>query len=136
MSPTSMLSTYSFFGWMDDLCFYNRILSSDEIAATWMNGGNVSDESLFIYYDFDEGPGARLFRNKGVAGAAADLQNGLIFNASTYLDSNSGMQSPVTKVTPVSEPYTNLLFPPTSTSLMHNTIRVLDCHNRNMHFRK
>ncbi len=103
LSPTSELGVRRFFGWIDDLCFYSRVLSSSEIASTWEYGGNVSDPSLFIYYDFDEGPDAPVFVNKGVAGASANLFNGKGFNGSDFLtDSISNQAFTVTRASTVS----------------------------------
>ena len=87
---------------MDELCFYNRILSPAEIASTWRKGGDVTDPSLFIYYDFDEGPGAPVFVNKGVAGPVANLINGKGFNHSSWIqDAITGEEVTVTELWPV-----------------------------------
>lgn len=51
--------------------------------------GNVSDPSLFIYYDFDDVSTAPLIANRGVAGSSADLQNGKIFGGSMYYETIS-----------------------------------------------
>ena len=40
---------------MDDLAFYNRALSADEIMKHWQHVVDTTDSSLFLYYDFDEG---------------------------------------------------------------------------------
>ncbi len=103
LSPTTNLGARRFIGWIDDLCFYNRILSSAEIQSTWKHGGNVSDPSLFIYYDFDEGPGAPVFVNKGIAGVVANLHNGKGFNGSSVMyDAISGRPFIVTEAVSVS----------------------------------
>ena len=39
---------------------------------------------MYIYYDFDEGPGSSIIKNHGTAGSTADLQNGKIFDGDLY----------------------------------------------------
>ena len=63
---------------MDDLAFYNRVLSADEIAKNWQQSVDVSDASLFLYYNFDEGPGSAIIKNHGTIGSQGDLYNGQI----------------------------------------------------------
>ena len=46
--------------------------------------GNVSDKSLFIYYDFNDLSTAPIIANRGVAGTSADLYNGMIFGGDLY----------------------------------------------------
>ena len=46
--------------------------------------GDVRDQSMYIYYDFDEGPGSSIIKNHGTAGSTADLQNGKIFDGDLY----------------------------------------------------
>lgn len=48
--------------------------------------GNISDPSLFIYYNFDEGPGSTTIKNYGEAGSVADLDNGKVFNGDLYYE--------------------------------------------------
>lgn len=74
---------------MDDLAFYNRVLNANEIKASWMKAGDVTDKSMFVYYSFDEGPGATIFRNYGSAGSQADLQNGMVLGAKPYFETVS-----------------------------------------------
>ena len=57
---------------------------SGEIAMNWNKVADVSDPSLFIYYDFEEGPNATVYRNKGIAGKSADLYNGEVIVFSYY----------------------------------------------------
>jgi hypothetical protein len=86
MGATSVENTIRFVGWMDDLAFYNRILSAEEVALNWENAGNINDPSLFAYYSFDEGPGAIVFKNLGKVGSDADLYNGQLFGGKLYSD--------------------------------------------------
>ena len=39
---------------------------------------------MYIYYDFDEGPGSSIIKNHGTASSTADLQNGKIFDGDLY----------------------------------------------------
>ena len=39
---------------------------------------------MYIYYNFDEGPGSFIIKNHGTAGSTADLQNGKIFDGDLY----------------------------------------------------
>ena len=71
---------------MDDLAFYNRVLSPNEIAATWNLAGNTSDKSMFMYYNFDEGPDAAVFRNLGSVGSQANIQNGIVGGRQQYFE--------------------------------------------------
>eukprot|EP00596_Hydrurales_sp_CCMP1899_P000141 CAMPEP_0119055568 /NCGR_PEP_ID=MMETSP1177-20130426/75791_1 /TAXON_ID=2985 /ORGANISM="Ochromonas sp, Strain CCMP1899" /LENGTH=1294 /DNA_ID=CAMNT_0007036121 /DNA_START=125 /DNA_END=4009 /DNA_ORIENTATION=- len=88
-APTSVTSERRFIGSIDELAFYNRVLTDNEVASTWLKGADTNDTSLVIYYDFDEGPGADTIKNHGVAGAQADLQNGKIFGGPRYLETVS-----------------------------------------------
>ena len=74
-----------FYGWIDDLALYNRVQTEEEISKYWMKAADVSDPSLFIYYNFDEGPGASVIHNLGAVGSQANLING---NTSTILMSS------------------------------------------------
>ena len=74
-----------FYGWMDDLAFYNRVLSVEEIANNWQKAVDTTDSSLFLYYNFDEGPGSTLIRNYGTIGSQANLYNGQVHSHSTVL---------------------------------------------------
>ena len=51
--------------------------------------GDVSDPSLFIYYDFDDLSSAPTIPNRGIAGSSADLLNGKIFGDNVYYESIS-----------------------------------------------
>ena len=65
-----------FYGWIDDLALYNRVQTEEEISKYWMKAADVSDPSLFIYYNFDEGPGSSVIHNLGAVGSQANLING------------------------------------------------------------
>lgn len=93
VSPVSFSAVSKFVGWIDDLAFYNRAFTADEVAASWNSAANVNDPSLFIYYNFDEGPGSDLIKNHGVAGSVADLFNGKVFGGTFYVDSVSSQLS-------------------------------------------
>jgi hypothetical protein len=84
-------------GWIDDLAFYNRAMTSSEIASKWNKAADTTDSSLFIYYDFDEGPGAAdVIKNHGVAGSVADINNGKIFGGKLYYDTvSSGIRNSI-----------------------------------------
>mmetsp|Transcript_9320 Transcript_9320/g.9396 ORF Transcript_9320/g.9396 Transcript_9320/m.9396 type:complete len:1334 (-) Transcript_9320:2058-6059(-) len=88
LSNTGTLIRDRFIGWIDELKFYNRILSSAEIASNWQKQGNTSDTSLFIYYNFDEGPKAssNTIINHGTVGSMADLMNGEMYGGGLYYD--------------------------------------------------
>ena len=89
-TPTTIGKKRRFFGWVDDLAFYSRALSDDEVRRSWNKVADVTDPSLFIYYNFDEGPGARVIKNLGSIGAQADLQNGQFINGATeYYESDT-----------------------------------------------
>ena len=70
--------TEHFFGWMDELAFYNRVLSVEEISKNWQKAIDTTDASLFLYYNFDEGPSAAVIQNHGTIGSQADLYNGQV----------------------------------------------------------
>lgn len=103
LGATTMINKQRFLGWMDDLAFYNRVLDQAEIASNWMMLPNASDHSLFIYYDFEEGPGAAVFKNKGVAGAVADMYNGKVFGGKMYYEVTSQGVQPTQPATVVRE---------------------------------
>ena len=86
LGPTSTIMKDRFIGWIDDWAFYNRVLSPDEISSNWYKVPNVSDSSLFIYYNFDEGPGASTIKNLGTVGDQADLENGKLAGSEIYYD--------------------------------------------------
>jgi len=67
-----------FCGWMDDVAFYNRILSVEEISNNWKKAVDTTDSSLFLYYNFDEGPGSTVIKNRGTIGPQGDLYNGQV----------------------------------------------------------
>ena len=86
-----------FYGWMDDLAFYNRVLSNDEIAKKWQQAVDTTDSSLFLYYNFDEGPGYTVIKNHGTIGSQGDLYNGQVLGSTTYLEFNANAMLPVTQ---------------------------------------
>ena len=104
LSATSTVLTERFEGWMDDLAFYSRVLSPKEISSKWHYPANTSDSSLFIYYDFDDGPSSSIATNRGLAGSVADLYNGKVFGGLIYFDSNSQSIRSATSATWVSPP--------------------------------
>ena len=85
-----------FYGWMDDLAFYNRVLTADEIAKNWQKAVDVTDLSLFLYYDFDEGPGSPVITNHGTIGSQGNLYNGQVLGSTTYLEFYYNGMLPVT----------------------------------------
>ena len=85
-----------FYGWLDDVAFYNRVLTVEEIKQNWQQAVDTTDSSLFIYYNFDEGPGATLIKNYGSIGPQADLYNGQVLGSTSYLETNSQISFPVT----------------------------------------
>ena len=89
LSATSLLENEKFVGWIDDLAFYNRVLGPNEIAATWNLAGNTSDQSMFIYYNFEEGPNAAVFCNLGSVGSQANIQNGYVGGRQQYFEETS-----------------------------------------------
>ena len=89
--------TEHFYGWMDDLAFYNRVLSSEEISLNWQKAVDTTDASLFLYYNFDEGPGSTVIKNYGTIGSQGDLYNGQFLGSTAYLETNSQALLPVTK---------------------------------------
>ena len=105
LGSTSTLIKSRFIGWIDDLSFYNRALNASEIATTWQLAGNVSDPSLFIYYDFDDGPGSDVIKNHGTAGAQADIYNGEMFGSHVYYDTVGQTMRTITKAAWVSAMY-------------------------------
>ena len=48
--------------------------------------GNISDPAMFIYYNFDSGPGSPTIPNLGSVGNTADLINGKVFNGDLYYE--------------------------------------------------
>ena len=103
LSTTTIRNRGRFLGWLDELSFYNRVLSQQEISTTWTRVGNTSDSSLFIYYSFDEGPGSEVIRNRGSIGSIVDLHNGRVFGSKEYAESESGEQRSVFPALWVSE---------------------------------
>ena len=97
--PTLVSATQSerFFGWMDDLAFYNRVLTVEEISKNWQQAIHVvtTDPSLFLYYNFDEGPVSTVITNHGTIGPQGDLYNGKVLGSSTYMDTASQAILPV-----------------------------------------
>jgi hypothetical protein len=59
------------------------------METTWQHAADVSDSSLVIYYNFDEGPNHGTIKNHGIAGAQADLLNGRIFGGQLHFEANS-----------------------------------------------
>ena len=80
---------------MDDLALYNRVLPADEIAKNWQQAIVTTDSSLFLYYNFDEGPGATVIINHGTIGPQGDLYNGQVLGSTTYLETTSQTSLPV-----------------------------------------
>ena len=85
-----------FYGWLDDVAFYNRVLSVDEISKNWQQAVDTTDPSLFLYYNFDEGPGSTVIKNHGTIGSQGDLYNGQVLGSTSYLETNSQTALPVT----------------------------------------
>ena len=84
---SSLLSMKTRFnGWVDDLAFYNRAMTDAEIAQHGWAVPDVADPSLVIYYNFEEGPGAKVIKNLGSAGPLADLLNGKVLGSAEYTD--------------------------------------------------
>ena len=80
---------------MDDLAFYNRVLSVKEISNNWQQAVVETDPSLFLYYNFDEGPGAAVIKNHGTIGSQGHLYNGQVLGSTTYLEGGSQAIFPV-----------------------------------------
>jgi hypothetical protein len=88
-APTSISTDDRFMGWIDELAFYSRVLTDAEIKSNWLKEADITDSSLFIYYNFEEGPGSVTIKNLGVAGPQADLHNGQIFGGPRYFETVS-----------------------------------------------
>jgi hypothetical protein len=88
-APTSVATDDRFMGWIDELSFYNRVLSDAEIKSNWLKEADITDNSLVIYYNFNEGPGSKTIKNHGIAGVQADLQNGQMFGGPRYFETVS-----------------------------------------------
>ena len=71
------------------MALYNRILSVDEIQKNWQMAVDTTDPSLFLYYNFDEGPGSPIIRNHGSIGSQGDLYNGQVLGSTKYLETTS-----------------------------------------------
>ena len=63
---------------MDDVAFYNRVLTVGEISKNWQTVVDTTDPSLFLYYNFDEGPSSTVITNHGTIGTQGDLYNGQV----------------------------------------------------------
>ena len=87
LSGTEMTSDERFIGWIDDLAFYNRAWSAAEVSQHWAHAGNANDQSLVLYYTFDEGPGATVFKNSAFSGSQGDLSNGNLVGRPQYFES-------------------------------------------------
>ena len=74
---------------MDDLAFYNRVLTVNEISTNWQQAVVVTDPSLFLYYNFDEGPGFAVMQNRGTIGSQAHLYNGEVLGSTTYTETST-----------------------------------------------
>ena len=74
---------------MDDLAFYNRVLTVAEISKNWQQAVDTTDQSLFLYYNFDEGPDPTVIKNHGTIGSQGDLYNGQVLGSTTYLETTS-----------------------------------------------
>ena len=99
-SDTELVSgshTEKFYGWLDDMAFYNRVLTVKEIADNWQKAVDTADKSLFLYYNFDEGPGFTHIINHGTIGPQGDLYNGQVLGSTSYLETNTQTSMPVTK---------------------------------------
>jgi hypothetical protein len=88
LGPITLIDQERFLGWIDDLCFYNRSLKSDEVAMNWDQAPDIDDPTLVLYYDFNEGPGAEIFHNRGSGGNVADLYSGRVGGGMFYYDSS------------------------------------------------
>jgi len=78
-----------FYGSIDDLAFYSRLMTDTEIKQNWMKVADITDTSLFIYYNFDDGPGTKVIKNYGSVGSQADLYNGQLMGGTTYTDTHT-----------------------------------------------
>ena len=94
---TAFSGRQRFYGWLDDLAMYNRVQTDTEIAANWMKVVDVSDPSLFIYYNFDEGPGSTIIHNLGAVGSQANLVNGAVLGSGLYTETDSQTIRNITK---------------------------------------
>ena len=72
-----------FHGSMDEIAFYKRALSPEEIAATYDSSRDTTDPDLFIYYTFEDAYNSTFTTNHGSAGSNFDLLLG-----SSHLGSN------------------------------------------------
>lgn len=98
LAPTSLSASNRFLGWMDDLAFYNRVLTPKEIASTWNMPGNVSDHSMVLYYNFDQGPNnGNTILNLGYAGSQGNLINGEVLGANIYIEIDTSVSRSVAK---------------------------------------
>lgn len=69
LSPTNLSINDRLIGWMDDLAFYNRVMSENEMATTWQNAADNSNGSLVINFNFDEAPNHDTIKNYSIARA-------------------------------------------------------------------
>ena len=49
----------------------------------------MTDPSLFLYYNFDEGPGFAVMQNRGTIGSQAHLYNGEVLGSTTYTETST-----------------------------------------------
>ena len=108
-----------FYGWLDDLAFYNRVQTDAEIAANWMKVADVADPSLFIYYSFDEGPGATVIHNLGAVGSQANLRNGEVLGSGFYTETDSQTIRNITRAS--FSPGAPMVYTTTGTPLVYAT---------------
>ncbi|GMI41571.1 hypothetical protein TeGR_g1555, partial [Tetraparma gracilis] len=72
----------NFHGELDELAFYKRMLSAEEVAATY-NKPREPEEDLVFYYDFEDSFDSSFVPNLGSSGSTFDLLLG-----SNHLESN------------------------------------------------
>ena len=70
-------------GSMDEIAFYKRALSPQEILSSYDSSLDTTDPDLFIYYTFEDAYNSTFATNRGSAGSAYDLLLG-----SSHLGSN------------------------------------------------
>jgi hypothetical protein len=90
LAPSSLQNRDHFVGWIDGLAFYNHAMSEETVTQNWMNAPNISDPSLVLYYNFDEGPNSDIIYNHGIAGSVGNLYNGRVADGVYYSDLQLG----------------------------------------------
>jgi len=116
-AATSFGGRERFYGWVDDLAFYSRVWSDAEVASKWAQAADTSDNSLFIYYNFDD-PSTGTIANLGTVGMQANLVNGQVMGGTSYTEDASGQVRALTPATFV--PGAPVLGAPTGTPLVYS----------------